>query len=168
MPPTLESPRLILRPHRPDDFPASATLWADPIVTRHIGGRPLSEEEAWTKFLRYFGHWTCLGFGYWVVEERSSGAFVGEVGFADYKRNLESSAKGLPEMGWVLSPAFHGKGYATEAVSTALDWANGRFPRVSCIIHPENTASTRVAQKCGFVELERTLYNGRETIVFTR
>jgi len=55
MVPVLETERLKLRGHRLDDFPACATMWADPAVTRHIGGKPLSTEESWTKFLRYFG-----------------------------------------------------------------------------------------------------------------
>jgi RimJ/RimL family protein N-acetyltransferase len=52
---------------------------------------------------------------------------VGDIGFADFKRDFEGAEKfdlkGLPEMGWVLSPSVHGKGYATEAVSAALAWA---------------------------------------------
>ena len=99
--PVLETERLKLRGHRLDDFPACAAMWADPAVTRHIGGKPLSNEESWTKFLRYFGHWALLGFGYWVVEEKATGNFAGEVGFADYKRNIDPPLNS-PEMGWVL------------------------------------------------------------------
>ncbi len=40
--PILETERLRLRGHRRDDFAASAAMWADPIVTRYIGGKPLS------------------------------------------------------------------------------------------------------------------------------
>src|SRR5271157_4057024 len=118
--PVLETERLKLRGHRLDDFTASAAMWADPNVTRHIGGKPLSEEEAWTKFLRYVGHWALLGFGYWVVEEKATGNFVGEIGFADYKREMQSPVKELPEIGWVLAAWAHGKGYATEAAQAAI------------------------------------------------
>ena len=118
--PVLHTERLKLRGHRLDDFIASAAMWADPNVTRHIGGQPLTEEEAWTKFLRYVGHWALLGFGYWVVEEKATGSFVGEIGFADYKRDLEPSLHDKPEIGWVLAPRSHGKGYATEAVRAAI------------------------------------------------
>ena len=37
--PILETERLRLRGHRVDDFAASAAMWADPIVTRYIGGK---------------------------------------------------------------------------------------------------------------------------------
>src|SRR5215467_762183 len=94
--PILETERLRLRGHHLDDFPHSAALWADPKVTRHIGGKPFTEEETWTRFLRCIGHWSLLGFGYWVVAEKATGTFVGEVGFADYKRDLKPSLKGIP------------------------------------------------------------------------
>ena len=50
--PVIETERLILRGHRIDDFPSYAAMWAEPVVTRFIGGAPLSEEDAWAKFLR--------------------------------------------------------------------------------------------------------------------
>jgi len=60
--PILETARLKLRAHGLDDFPHSAAMWADPAVTQHIG-EPLTEEESWTRFLRYAGHLALLGFG---------------------------------------------------------------------------------------------------------
>jgi len=89
--PVIETTRLILRGHRLDDFPDCAAMWADPIVTRHIGGRPFTEEETWARFLRYVGHWSVLGFGYWAIEEKDTATFVGELGFADFKRDIRRS-----------------------------------------------------------------------------
>ena len=168
--PVLETERLKLRGHRLDDFAPCAAMWADPLVTRHIGGTPLSGEECWTRLLRYVGHWALLGFGYWVVEEKATGNFAGEVGFADYKRNLEPPLKDTPEIGWVFAVHAHGKGYATEAVRAAIAWGDAHFgsSRTACIIHPENLSSIRVAEKCGYRELQSTMYKGRPTIVFVR
>src|ERR1700728_4453717 len=98
--PVLETERLRLRGHRLDDFAACADMWADPIVTRHIGGQPFSEEESWTRLLRYAGHWALLGFGYWVVHEKDSQRFVGEVGFLNARREIAPSFGGTPEIGW--------------------------------------------------------------------
>ncbi len=75
--PIVETGRLILRAPRPDDFPSYAAMWGDPEVTRFIGGQPLSEEDAWAKFMRAFGHWALVGFGFWTVEEKGSGARLG-------------------------------------------------------------------------------------------
>jgi RimJ/RimL family protein N-acetyltransferase len=106
--PPIDTARLTLRGHKAGDIDESAALWADPMVVRHIGGRPFSREESWTRLLRYAGHWALLGFGYWVVRERSSGRFVGEVGLADYRRDLVPAIEGTPEAGWVLAPWAHG------------------------------------------------------------
>ena len=153
-----------------DDFVPCAAMWADPIVTRYIGGKPLAEEEVWSRLLRYVGHWVWLGFGYWVVEEKSTGAFVGEVGFADYKRNLKVPVKSSPEIGWVLASQCHGKGYATEAARAAIVWGDAHFgpSRTICLIAPENLPSIRVAEKCGYRELQLATYKGEPTIVFIR
>jgi RimJ/RimL family protein N-acetyltransferase len=167
--PIIETERLKLRAHRLDDFAPCAAMWADAVVTRHIGGRPFSPEESWSRLLRYAGHWTLLGFGYWVVEEKATGSFIGEIGFADYKRDVDPSLQDLPEIGWVFATQFHAKGYATEAVRAAVAWGDGHFgAQTACIIHPENLASIRVAEKCGYRKLQLTTYRGQPTIVFVR
>jgi RimJ/RimL family protein N-acetyltransferase len=56
-----------------DDFDAHAALWADPVVTQFIGGKPQSREEAWNGFIRHFGMWTAMGFGFWAVIDKASG-----------------------------------------------------------------------------------------------
>ncbi len=167
--PTLESVRVILRAARTDDLSASAAMWADPDVVRHISGTPSTREQTWSRLLRYAGHWALLGFGYWIVEERSTGAFVGEVGFADYKRDIDPPLA-VPEIGWVIAPGAHGKGYATEATRAAIGWAERNLdaPALSCIITPDNAPSIRVAQKCGFTMLQQTAYHGDTVLVFTR
>jgi RimJ/RimL family protein N-acetyltransferase len=168
--PVLETERLRLRGHRLEDFAHSAAMWADPKVTRYAGGKPLSEEEAWRKVLGYVGHWSLLGFGYWLAEEKATGNFVGEIGFADYKRDLQPSLNGVPEIGWVLATHAHGKRYATEAARAAVTWGDAHFPsaRTACIIAPENLASIRVAMKCGYRELAHATYKGNPTVMFVR
>ncbi|MDQ1388614.1 MAG: hypothetical protein QOF56_2068 [Acidobacteriaceae bacterium] len=168
--PILETERLRLRGHRLEDFVQCAAMWADPLVIRYIGGKPLTAEESWTRFLRYAGHWSLLGFGYWVAEEKQSGKFVGEIGFADYKRDIEPSLQGVPEIGWVLASSVHGRGYATEAVRAAVEWGDRHFEgaRTACIIAPDNLASVRVAEKCGYRQSQIASYKGHPTLMFER
>jgi RimJ/RimL family protein N-acetyltransferase len=168
--PKIETERLVLRAHTLEDFPQSAALWADPAVTRYIGGRPFSREESWARLLRYIGHWKALGFGYWAVEEKATGDFVGEAGFADFQREIEPSIDGMPEMGWALVSRVRGQGYATETVRAAAAWGDRHVgsPRTVCLIHPENLASLRVAEKCGFREYQRTTYKGQPTVLLAR
>ena len=168
--PPLETARLTLRGHSRDDLEGSAAMWAAPQVTRHIGGRPFSREEVWTRLLRYVGHWLVMGFGYWVVLEKATGRFVGEVGFADFHRDIQPSLEGRPEIGWVLAPWAHGQGFATEAVHAALDWGDAHFGpvRTVCLISPENAPSLRVAEKSGYNEVVRTTYKDQPTIILER
>jgi RimJ/RimL family protein N-acetyltransferase len=110
-----------------------------------------------------------LGYGPWIVRERATGSFVGEVGIVDLHRDITPLID-APEAGWVLSPAAHGHGYATEAVNAALAWrdANVAGNRTVCMIDPENVASIRVAAKCGFHEFGRTAYKDAAVILFER
>jgi RimJ/RimL family protein N-acetyltransferase len=168
--PVIVTERLILRGHRLADAPAAAAMWADPLVVRYIGGTPSTAQGAWIKLLTYVGHWSLLGFGYWALEEKATGTFVGELGFADFKRELEPSISDAPELGWALAPHAHGRGYATEAVRAAVAWGDAHWgsARTVCMIDPENVASIRVAEKCGYRELARTTYKGAATSLFAR
>jgi RimJ/RimL family protein N-acetyltransferase len=168
--PVLHTQRLTLRGHRVEDLDACVAMWADPVVTRHIGGRPFTPEETWSKVLRYAGLWALLGFGYWVVEESASGRFVGEVGFADFRRDMTPSLGDSPEGGWVLATWAHGAGYATEALRAALAWSDQHLPgrATVCIIDPDNRPSLRVADKCGYREVARATYKGKSDVVLRR
>src|SRR4051812_38006112 len=86
--PPIETERLVLRGHQLSDFAECAAMWGDPQITRHISAAPFSAEAVWARLLRYRGHWALLGFGLWVAREKSSGRFVGEVGMADFKREI--------------------------------------------------------------------------------
>ncbi|MEO8698957.1 MAG: GNAT family N-acetyltransferase [Kofleriaceae bacterium] len=162
--PVIETARLVLRGHREADLDDAAVMWADPEVTRFIGGKPSTREEVWSRLLRYVGHWSLNGYGFWAVCEKATGRFAGEVGMADFKRDMEP-ALDAPEVGWVFAPHAHGKGYATEAVQAALAWGVRLGGRFSCLIGTDNRASIRVAEKCGFQETGRTTYHAEPTIV---
>jgi RimJ/RimL family protein N-acetyltransferase len=167
--PTLQTERLRLRRHKLEDFEPAAAMWGNPAVTRHVGGRPFTREEVWARLMRYVGHWALLGYGYWAIEDKATGCFVGEAGFADFKRDMEPPLE-VPELGWVLVPEAQGQGYATEAAKAAAAWGDGHFgpTRIVALIHPENEPSIRVARKVGFEEAATTNYKGYPTLLFER
>ncbi len=144
-------------------------MWADPAVTRYIGGRPFSREETWARLLRYIGHWEALGYGFWAVEEKATGEYAGDLGFADFHREIEPPID-VPEAGWAFRSEVHGRGYATEALTAAVAWADVHLaaPRLACIVDPPNTASFRVAAKCGFRECRRAIYRGEPIVLLDR
>ena len=168
--PVLETERLQLRAPDAGDLDASAAMWGNDEVVRHIGGTPFSREDVWSRILRYRGLWSMLGYGFWAVYDKASGRFAGDVGFADFHRALEPSIEGMPEMGWALDPWCHGRGFAREAVGAALAWADATLDDrlYACIISPGNTASIRLAEGVGFRESARTTYKDSPTIIFYR
>lgn len=168
MPPTLNTDRLILRPHTAADFPACCTLWADAGVTRFIGGRPSTPEEVWRRILAYAGHWQLLGYGYFLATDRQTGAVVGEFGLADFHREITPPFGDTPEAGWAMLPQFHGSGLAHEALSAILDWADQTMPRTVCMIDPTNAPSLKLAARLGYTEYARTTYKDNPTILFAR
>ena len=143
---TFDTDRLTLRMLRETDFDAYAEMCADQDVMRYIGdGQPLTRPLAWRKLALMIGHWALRGYGLWAAEERSSGLFAGYIGFWN--------PEGWPgfELGWTLRQSFWGRGFATEGAQAALQCAFTALhqSQVISLIHPENAASIRVAQRPG-------------------
>ena len=168
--PVLETARLILRPFRADDGDAQAAMMGNAEVMRHLGGKPLAREDAWRKLLCGAGLWRLFGYGYWAVIRREDDAMIGQVGFADFQRDMNPPIIGLPEMGWLFAREAAGQGYATEAAIAGLAWIDEalRPPETVAIIDFENRPSIRVAEKCGFAERETATYRGEELLLFRR
>lgn len=168
--PLLETDRLLLRGHYPADLAVSVAMWQAPQFYQYLAPAPLSEEEIWTKMLRHMGFWHLCGYGFWALEEKSTGEFIGVVGFGAGQRAITPSLKGYPEIGWVLAAHTHGRGYATEAAQAALAWADAHLPepRTVCLIDAANAPSLRLAAKCGYHEFGRTDYHGVPVVVLER
>ncbi len=168
--PILETGRLILRPHTEDDLTPLAAMWGDADVTRHIGGQPRTRQDVWTTLLRVIGHWHVLHYGYWVVTDRTTGAVLGEAGFADHKRGLPPELAIGPEAGWAFGPAAWGKGIATETMLACQAWMDKvHAPETThCIIDPGNIASLKVAAKLGYRRTGETLLRGEPVGVYRR
>ncbi len=166
--PEIETARLILRGHRGSDFQSLSEMWAHPDVVKHITGVPSTESHSWARLLNYTGHWAQMGFGYWAVIEKQSGRYIGDIGMADFKRKIEPSMQGRPEMGWILAPPFQGKGFAFEALQAVITWGRKNLKPTSfvCIIDPENQASIRLALKLGFRQIAETTFLDKPTRMY--
>jgi RimJ/RimL family protein N-acetyltransferase len=166
----LETERLVLDGHVAEDFEPLAAMWADPEVARFIGGRPSTPQESWMRLLRYGGLWPLLGYGYWAVREKPSGRYIGDLGFADFHRDVEPSIIGVPEAGWAIASWAQGRGYAREALGASLNWLDGerRFDRSCCLIAPENAVSIHLAKRQGFEGGTTIQFKGEDTLLFYR
>jgi RimJ/RimL family protein N-acetyltransferase len=156
----LRTERLVLRRWREEDYAPMAAINSHPEVTPLLNRRMDAEAVA-TFPERTARHWEAHCFGHWAVEPIEgplAGEMIGFVGVA-YPTYLPEVAA-LPELGWRLSPASWGHGYATEAALAARDDAFDRLglPALISLIHPENERSQRVAAKLGMT-IERQVFN---------
>ncbi|NMG07756.1 GNAT family N-acetyltransferase [Brasilonema sp. UFV-L1] len=161
--PQLETQRLILRGFREEDLDAYTEMCSDPEVMRYIGeGKPLSRWESWRNMAMMLGHWQLRGYGIWAVEERSSGEMIGRIGCW--------KPEGWPgfEIGWTLRRTYWGHGFATEAATTAMDYAFGELQQshVISLIRPQNAASIRVAERLGEKLEGKTQMFGSEAVIY--
>lgn len=141
--PTLETERLILRAPQESDFEHEAAFFTTD-AARFVGG-PMQPHRTWRALATVVGHWAFRGFGFWALEEKSTGLFQGRVGLwyphGWYER----------EIGWTLMPHATGKGFATEAALASRAYAYDVLGWDTAIsqIDPENHASKAVARRLG-------------------
>jgi ribosomal-protein-alanine N-acetyltransferase len=155
----LETERLILRPQRLDDLPFFVELYGDAEVMRYIGGgEPLTEPAIREDIVRNMRRFELDGRGLLVVESRGDGTPLGEVDLLPWDPDVwrpgiatELGDRAEIEIGWTFLRRGWGNGYATEAARALRDFAFASFglERLISLIHEENPASIRVAEKLG-------------------
>ena len=144
---TLETERLLLRPWRDDDREPYAAFNADAEVRRFYPAT-LSREETDGTVDGMIEALERDGFGFWAVERKSDGGFMGDVGFSPVGFPL----RGEPpvQLGWLLGRPFWGQGYAPEAARACLEfaWQLG-FAEAVAFTATSNLPSQRVMTKIG-------------------
>jgi RimJ/RimL family protein N-acetyltransferase len=163
--PVLETERLRLRSFRKGDIEGYAAMNADPEVLRYLAGagaEPWDRGRSWRHMAFLLGHWQLGDAGMWAVEHRETGDFIGMVGFA--------APDGWPgfELAWTLARRWWGHGYATEAARAALAYAFTVLEKahVISLIHPQNRASIRVAERLGERLQDHIQHFGREMLCY--
>ena len=161
--PILETERLRLRGLRGSDFEDYAALYADPAVTRFIGdGAAWDRGRAWRHLAFAIGHWQLEGTGVWVAEMRTTGAFVGIIGFWE-----PATWPGF-ELAGHLARRFWGKGYATEGARAAMAYAFDVLcrERLISLVNPANHASIRFVERIGERLEGRTDFLGHQYLLY--
>ncbi len=136
-----ESERLIMRAPTPDDAPALYEAYRDPGVMRFWSSPPhASVAETVDYVTPHAGdQWR-----QWVIVERASARAIGTLAAGERRR-------GVMEIGYLLSAAATGQGYAAEAVSALIDllFAEGAR-RVFADTDPDNARSIALLTGLGF------------------
>ncbi|MFE2143273.1 GNAT family N-acetyltransferase [Streptomyces sp. NPDC059456] len=130
----LRTDRLLLRRWRASDLEPWAAMNADPHVREHLG-ELLTREQSDAVVELMQTRFDERGFGWWALELRETGAFVGRAGLD--RVDAEMPFEGV-DIGWRLTRSAWGRGYATEAAKACLAFG---FETLGL---PEIVASTTV------------------------
>lgn len=157
----IETPRLRLREWTVDDCDDFMRLATDPEVVRFISeGRPYGRDEVEQFIARQLDTQQRLGWSRWALELRHPGERDphGAIGFCGPGCTFAPDV----EIGWWMHFDLWGRGLATEAGRAAVDYCFGTigFDRLICMIHEDNLASRRVAEKVGFLSVETLEWKG--------
>jgi RimJ/RimL family protein N-acetyltransferase len=158
---SLTTARLLLRRSRPEDADTISAYRSDPEVHRYQGwdrtdadGIRDEIEAMAARAPGELGGWVQL-----TAEEGDTHQLVGDVGLSPAEDD-----PGVIKIGYTMSPAFQGRGYATEAVGALIGYAFDTLGAevVRAYASAANTPSIRVAEKAGLHLVERIerLYDG--------
>lgn len=155
-PAPITTERLLLREPEARDRSAFVELLSSPEVGAYLGGaRPRDELE------RAIPAAPARRSGLFVVD--LDGAMIGQVTLSRDSGHLPRAA-GRAELGYLFLPQAWGHGYAAEACAAVLGWFAGAVPGEPVVLATQtaNVRSMRLAEKLGFVEVERFEAYGAE------
>lgn len=133
-----------------DDLDNLAALLGDPLVMAYYPA-PKTRDGAAQWIAWNEANYARHGYGLWIVETLDGG-FLGDCGLTWQQVNGRLEL----EVGYHLRPGFWGQGYATEAAAACRDFARDvlHIEHLVAIVHPDNVASRRVAEKIGMRHIE--------------
>lgn len=141
--PILTTPRLTLRPMRATDWDEYLLLMSSDRAV-YMGG-PFSTEVAWGMFCADHAQWDLYGVGALMIENRLTGACLGQVGI--------NAGPLFPEreLGWFLYPLAQGYGFAQEAATAMRDWGQAvmHLETLVSYIDSDNARSAKLAERLG-------------------
>lgn len=144
---TLETERLRLRPLVPEDAADLFTIISEPENVRFLGGISASVEQVRGYIESHIAANAPHGRGFCAAILRSTRELIGRAGL--FLSIVEG--KGEVELAYLFDKAHWGRGYASEAAKVFVQYGDKiGAGRMIAIVHPENLASVRVAQKVGF------------------
>jgi RimJ/RimL family protein N-acetyltransferase len=164
---------VVLRPWRDADVPAKFAAFSDPLVQRFSWPQtaPYTEADAWAHHREHERAWLAgTGAEFAAVEPTDDTALLGGASIYDIE-----AGQGRACVGYWLAPHARGRGVATRAVLMLARWAfeDLKIQRLQLTCGPDNEASQRVAERCGFTR-EAVLrshlpFKGgrRDTVVFS-
>ena len=158
--PTLRTERLVLRPHRAEDFEPYAAFMASPRAV-HLGG-PMTRVQAWQSFASDVAQWALHGHGALMVTLAGTGEAAGQV--------ILNRLPHFPEVeiGWLAFDGHEGRGLLFEAATAFRDWARQAVapPSLVSYVSPGNARSIALALRLGAVRDDEAARPGPDDLVY--
>ncbi|SHG75430.1 GNAT family N-acetyltransferase [Flavobacterium johnsoniae] len=148
--PVIETERLLLRRITNDDVNEVFELRSNPETMKFIPRPLVKDNEDALLHIAMIEEKIETNIGInWAITLKGNPKLLGIIGY--YRMQPENYRA---EIGYMLSPDFHGKGIIPEAVNALLKYGfeNLKLHSIEAVIDPENYASEKVLQKCGFVK----------------
>lgn len=148
--PNLETERLILRRVLPSDVKEMFELRSNPETMKYIPRPLLTNHEEALAHIQMMEDKIETNEGInWAITLKGDDTMLGVIGHYRIKPEHYRA-----EVGYMILPEYHGKGITTEAVQCVVDYGFNtmQLHSIEGVIDPENEASERVLQKCGFVK----------------
>jgi len=146
--PTINTPRISLRPISEADVDAFYTVYSNPEVMRYWSTPPLPNRDAASRQIadihEGFKRHELLK---WAIALRNSDMLIGTATLFHPDFSNRRS-----EIGYALGRAHWGNGYMQEALKAVIDFAFEKLElhRIEADVDPRNTASIRTLERLGF------------------
>ena len=150
-----QTDRLLLRRFTTADAERMFEIYSDRETMKFMGRGPETVEDERGAIERHYeNYYDKYGFGLWAVVLESEGSVIGRCGIV----RQEVDGEHFEELSYLIDRRYWGHGYATEAAHAVIRQATDKYDlkKLAALILPANTASIRVAEKCGF-ELKREI-----------
>lgn len=144
----METERIVLRPWRDDDASSLFKYASDPEVGPRAGWPPHKSVEESREIIRTLFHSDHI----WAIELKETGEAIGCIGYYLYGESNIDIGENDAEAGYWVARPYWNQGVGTEALQLMLDYCfrvKG-FQTLWCDYFPDNPASGRVMEKCGF------------------
>lgn len=155
----ITTPRLVLRPFTMNDRDVLFTIVQEPDIFRYFPTQEAWPLEKVERYINYqIAHWKKFNYGHWAVVMRETGQIIGWNGL-EYLPDTDET-----EVGYLISMAFWGKGYATESANAAVNFGRKKIglKEIIGLTHPQNIASQRVLEKSGLSFTRSASYFGMD------
>jgi RimJ/RimL family protein N-acetyltransferase len=164
MSPILNTARLRLEPFDDKHFSGLLALNSDPVVMRFVGGAPVTPEEVQGDIDEAKHCWASLGFSWWAILVAGTDDMIG----AGCVQHIENDSAKPVEVGWRLRPDQWGRGYATEAARTMIDFAFEvlHVRRIYAVADPMNDRSIKVMRRLGMRYIGLQEHYGRPVTTY--